>query len=95
MKIVKTKWIFVFSERARKEFSKLDHEIKLRIQKHIKQILASNESPKNYWKKLSGNMNHLYSYHVGFYRIVAEINENQFKIMAVGVGHRKAIYKRF
>ena len=90
-KILKAvKWSFDFSNDARNEFKQLDQAIQKRIKKKIHKILEDN--PALFFKRLTGNMSHLYSLRIGTYRLICEINGSQYVILAVHIGHRKSVY---
>ncbi len=91
--MIKTvKWQFEFSERARKEFKELDLSVKKRIQDFVMRLISANEKPQKLGKRLSGKLGHLYSFRVGAYRIVAELYENKYHILALHIGHRREVY---
>jgi mRNA interferase RelE/StbE len=80
----------VFIERyAQKQILKLDKKnipvIKTAISK-----LSDNPRPYGY-KKLKGE--DAYRIRVGDYRVIYEIDDEEFIIDVVSVGHRKSIYK--
>ncbi len=72
------KWSFVFSDRAKKEFGKLDSSIQKRIQQA---------------KPLTGAFKHLYRYRVGDYRVICTIHDQTLTICAVSIAHRSESYK--
>lgn len=39
-------------------------------------------------------MNHLWSYRVGVYRIIAKINDDELIVLLVNNDHRKSIYQK-
>ena len=86
------KWSFGFSDDARDEFKQLDPAIQKRIKQKIHKIVESNTNPALLFKRLTGNLSHLYSLRVGAYRIICEINGSQYVILVVHVGHRRDIY---
>ena len=92
-KIITTvKWSFGFSDDARDEFKKLDQVIQKRIKQKVHKILESNTNPALLFKRLTGNLSHLYSLRIGTYRVICEINGSQYVILAVHVGHRRDVY---
>lgn len=93
MKVIKNVWILEFSPKAQAQFKKLDPDIKKRMQKFLDKVITSDAPLKSHWKQLSGTHAHLYSARVGDYRILSEIRKNEFKILAVSIGHRREVYK--
>ena len=86
------KWDFLFSDSAKDNFKKLDKPVQLRIKKKIEQIIDGKTNPSLFFKRLSGNASHLHSMRIGDYRIIATINDHQWVIIAVHIGHRKDVY---
>ena len=66
----------------KKDFKKLEY---------IKKLENSTD-PKAYGKQLSGNLAGEYSFRVSDYRILAIIEDNEFKIYAIKIGHRSKVY---
>jgi len=85
-------WNFAFSDSARDCFKKMDKPIQLRIKKKIEQIMSGKTNPALFFKRLSGNASHLHSMRVGDYRLIATIDEHQWVIVAIHIGHRKDVY---
>lgn len=50
------------------------------------------ENPRVLGKPLSGNMDGLWRYRVGDYRILAKIEDDTFIVLVIHVGHRKNVY---
>jgi len=79
----------LFIERAaNKELSKIPHKEQTRIINAIKN-LSDNPRPAGV-KKLTGR--EAWRIHVGRYRIIYEIQDDNFVILVVHIGHRKDIY---
>ena len=77
---------------AEKDFKKLDKSVQRRIQKFIDNKVLRHKEPTSLAKILSGKLSGFYSYRVGDYRIVADIQDHVFIIMAIAIGHRKEVY---
>ena len=52
----------------------------------------NTEDPKIHGKALKGNLREYWRYRVGNYRLLADIDDQQIKIIILNVGHRKDIY---
>ena len=79
-----------FSEKAKKDFKKLDNVIQLRITKYLKKV---SETPKAFGKALEDELVGFWSYRVADkYRIVVEIQDDKLIIYIVAVGKRETIY---
>ena len=82
---------YTFTNKARKQFLKLDKSVQNRISKYMDEV-ASLENPRARGKGLSGNLSEFWSYRVGDYRIVARIQDDILQIEVVKVGHRRDVY---
>jgi mRNA interferase RelE/StbE len=75
---------------AEREFSKLAHEIQLRIRPRI-DALANDPRPTGA-KKLKGRED-LWRIRVGDYRVVYELHDRILYVLVVRVAHRREIYR--
>lgn len=87
------KWHFGFSDDARNQFNELDHVVQTRIKKKIQKILESKTNPTTFFKRLTGNMHHLYSLRIGDYRLVCQIRGAEMVILVLYIGHRRDVYE--
>ena len=69
-------------------WKKLDEKNRKRI---FNKIMATKEDPFHYFEKLTTK--NYYKLRVGDYRVIADINKNEIKILVLLIGHRKNIYK--
>ena len=58
----------------------------------MKKIRQTKVDPFSYFDKLTGI--NAYKLRVGDYRVIADIDKTEIKIIVVKIGHRKNIYKR-
>ena len=79
---------------ARKMLQRLDRNISLRITGWLREHLEGCENPRAYGKALQGDKKGKWSYRVGDYRIIAEIQDDRILILITDVGHRREIYKK-
>ncbi|OJW47878.1 MAG: hypothetical protein BGO67_03035 [Alphaproteobacteria bacterium 41-28] len=89
-----TKWTLEFTERANKDFKKLDAETYRRIKNFIDKSLLQAENPRLLGKPLSGNLKEFWRYRVGDYRLVCEIFDHKLTIVALKIDHRSKVYKK-
>lgn len=82
----------VYTKKAVKSLRKMDKEQQRLIVSWIEKNLIGAEDPKTSGKPLKSNLKGYWRYRVGNYRILAEVNEEEVKIIIVNVGHRKDIY---
>ena len=81
----------VFSEKAEKQFLKLDHPIQKQIQKFVKR-LEQTKNPRETGKMLVGHLLGFWRYRVGNYRLICRIQDKELVIIVVEVGHRRKVY---
>lgn len=93
MNTLPTKWSLEFTERANKDFKKLDTEVYRRITSFIDKSLLTAENPRLLGKSLSGNLKEFWRYRIGDYRLICEIVDHKLTIIAVKIDHRSKVYK--
>jgi mRNA interferase RelE/StbE len=86
-------WKIEFDADVEKDLKKLGHAASKRIIKFLKEKIIPIEDPRVVGKPLSGDLSGLWRYRVGDYRIIAQIEDNNFVILVVHVGHRKNVYE--
>ncbi len=82
----------VYSERALKELKKLDKYTRQMIFSWIEKNLVGCENPRQCGKGLTANRSGQWRYRIGDYRLICQINDNELVILALSVGHRRAVY---
>lgn len=93
MNTTSTKWSLEFTEKASKDFNKLDTEIYRRVTHFIDNSLLKTDNPRLLGKQLSGNLKEYWSYRIGDYRLICEIHDHKLTIIAVKIAHRRDVYK--
>jgi mRNA interferase RelE/StbE len=86
-------WQVKFSPLALKDLKKLDNEANKVILAYLYEKLETKEDPKRFGKPLSGNLKEFWRYRVGDYRIICEIKNHEFQVLAVHIAHRSKVYK--
>lgn len=81
----------LFSDRARKEWSRLERSVQNQLRKKIEFYLQSEE-PLKFAERLQGPSLGEYRFRIGDYRIIFDFGGNE--ILVLRVGHRKDIYKK-
>ena len=56
--------------------------------------LENINNPGNFGKSLKGGLKDYWRYRIGNYRIIADINDDEVKILIIEIGRRKDIYKK-
>lgn len=87
------KYKVFFEKNADKDLRKLDITQQRIIVNWIDKNLVRSEDPRLLGRPLKGNLKEYWRYRVGNYRIIAEINDAEIKILIIGIGHRKDVYK--
>lgn len=87
------KYQVFYEKKAIKSLSKIDKNQQKMIYAWIEKNLVGTDNPKKYGKALKGNLKEYWRYRVGNYRILADINNEEIKIIIINIGHRKDIYK--
>ena len=82
----------LFTEKAKKQLSKIDPIIQRRIKKWIMDILQGAD-PRSRGKALRGNLGQFWRYRIGDYRIICEIEDKIVTVTVISIGHRREIYK--
>ena len=77
----------IFDEKAIELLEKIDTKNRERI---FKKIISTKENPHRYFEKLTKK--DLYKLRVGDYRIIADINDKEVRILILFIGHRKNVY---
>ena len=88
-------WKVELDDRARRELRKLDKRVQANILKYLRERISTVSNPKQFGKSLSYERYGLWRYRIQNYRIICRINEEEYKISVLAIGHRKDIYKYF
>ena len=88
------KYKILFDKNADKQLKKIDITQQRIIVNWIIKNLEDTNDPRIFGKSLKGNLKDCWRYRVGDYRIIAEINDDEVKILIIEIGHRKDIYKK-
>ena len=78
----------LFTDKAKKELKKLEHDLQKRILEALGRIRIR---PESFVTKLVGES--VYKFRVGDYRVLMDIDQGKLIILVLQIGHRKSIYK--
>ncbi len=78
----------VFSDKAKKQFLKLEKDVQKRIATSLDRIKIR---PEAYVTKLVGDTS--YRLRVGDYRIIMDIDKGKLIVLIIKAGYRRNIYK--
>lgn len=82
----------VYTKKAIKSLSKIDQSQQKLILAWIEKNLVQTDDPKALGKSLKGNLKEYWRYRIGNYRILADIDNDEIKIIIFNIGHRRDIY---
>ncbi len=85
-------WSLVFDSKFDKKFDRLSHKDQKRIINFFENRVLKHHDPKEYAKPLKGDLLGYWSFRIGTYRIIADIIDEQLKIITFDVGHRREVY---
>jgi mRNA interferase RelE/StbE len=85
-------WRIEFDRDAARDLRKLDVQAQRRILRFLRERIATEEDPRRFGHALSRDLKGLWRYRVGYYRIVAAIEDDRFVVLVVTVGHRREVY---
>ena len=86
-------WTLQISDIAEKQIKKLDKAIQKRVVDYLHDRIEGCKDPRHFGEPLKGNHSGYWRYRVGDYRIICEIYDDELVVIAINIGHRKAIYK--
>ncbi|MCD8254901.1 MAG: type II toxin-antitoxin system RelE/ParE family toxin [Oscillospiraceae bacterium] len=76
-----------------REFKKLDKYTQLMLKAWINKNLVHCEDLREHGKALTANLKGQWSYRIGDYRLLCQINDDELIILALTVGHRRTVYE--
>jgi mRNA interferase RelE/StbE len=85
-------WTIQTSKLFEKQIKLLETDDKKRILAYLKKRVEVSPNPKTLAKPLYGALRGYWRFRVGHHRIIVDIQEDIFTIVALEVGHRKEIY---
>lgn len=83
----------IYEKEMIKKLKKIDKKQRDLIIAWIGKNLENTKNPRKPGKALKGSLNTYWRYRVGSYRIIAEIQDKNIKIILIDVGHRGDIYR--
>ena len=87
-------WRIEFAESVQKDVRKLDAQERKCIRDFIEVKVALLDDPRSLGKPLSGGLSGLWRYRVGNYRVIANIEDRDVRILVVKIAHRKEVYRQ-
>ncbi|OQC01145.1 MAG: Toxin RelG [Firmicutes bacterium ADurb.Bin099] len=84
----------IFTQAAMRELRKLDRYVASMITSWIRKNLEGCSNPRQHGKSLTAAHSGKWSYRIGCYRLLADIQDDKILILILNVGDRKEIYKK-
>jgi len=87
-------WRIDFTDGAKKDLAKLDKPIAQRITGFLRNRVGPLDNPRSIGHALTGSeLGEFWRYRVGDYRIICEIQDKAVRILVIGIGNRRDIYR--
>ena len=86
-------WTIEFSQTALRQLKKLERGVSFKIISFLNEKVATSKDPKSLGTCLKGNLQDLWRFRIGDYRIICEIRESALTVLVIRLGHRKDIYR--
>jgi mRNA interferase RelE/StbE len=87
-------WKINLDEGAKKDLSKLDKPIAIRIVSFLTKRVATLDDPRTIGEALKGSrLGHLWKYRVGDYRIICDLHDEHLVVLVVRIGNRREVYR--
>jgi mRNA interferase RelE/StbE len=79
----------VFTDKAKRQYSKLDNRVQRQVDKGLQRLVANPQVGK----PLRGRLKGIWSERVATYRILYKIKEKEVEILVLVIEHRKSVYR--
>jgi mRNA interferase RelE/StbE len=85
-------WRVVIEPIAAKELKRLAENDSDRIMRFLRERIATTENPRRAGHALTGQLKGLWSYRIGDFRVIAEIQDRIVTVLVVRIGNRRDVY---
>jgi len=87
-------WKIEYAKSVQKSVRKLDRQTRSRLRKYLETRLAVADDPRSLGRPLQGSQfQNLWRFRVGYYRIIAQIEDDEVRILILRIGHRREVYR--
>lgn len=86
-------WTVDYTDDVRRQLNRLGSTTTRRIVRYLDERVAPLENPRQNGHRLTGDLDGLWRYRVGKWRIVCEIQDEVLVVLVVDVGNRDQIYR--
>ena len=88
-------WRIELSGLAQKNLADIDRQSAVRILRFLNDRVAKLDDPRAIGDALKGSrLGGFWKYRVGDYRIVVDIDDAALRVLVVGIGNRRDVYRR-
>lgn len=87
-------WTVKYSDVAIKDMKKLDRQEQELILSYLRERIEGCDSPRSYGEALKHNLQGVWRYRVGKYRILCELVDEVVTVYVVKIDHRRSVYVR-
>lgn len=84
-------WTLEYDRDALKALKKLDKTVASKILNYLDSVAALDDL-RTHGKSLTGNLAGLWRYRIGDYRVICDLHDDQFIVIALDMGHRSGVY---
>ena len=85
-------WKLVVSKKADKQISKLDAANRRKVERWLMEHIEGCENPRLHGHALHGSEGDYWTYRIGDYRVVCDIQDDELVVLAIRVEHRREVY---
>jgi mRNA interferase RelE/StbE len=85
-------WSIEFTDDADRDFAKLDKSVQTRIFRYLYERIADADDARDFGKPLKHGLTGKWSYRVGDYRILCQLEDEKLLVLVVEIGHRSSVY---
>lgn len=86
-------WTIEYSATATRELRKLDQTTRRRLRELLYDRVALLDDPCALGKPLTGPLSGYWTYRVGDYRVICEIQDRRVVILVLRIGNRRDVYR--
>ena len=86
-------WTVEWDDKARRELRKLNRSTQGDILRYFRERIMVDDDPRRFGRALRHELQGLWRYRIGDYRVVCQIQDEQLIVLALAVGHRRNIYR--
>ena len=86
-------WSVEFTADAARDLRGLDPQVGRDILAYLRKRIATDDSPRRFGKALRGDMQGLWRYRVGDFRLICLIEDEKLVVLVLRAAHRKEVYE--